>query len=134
MFKKGMRDDPMSLFRKEREQMVQINGQESEPGVVKMGVVQAGVFSPTLFNIFNMFSLELNGIIQMYAVIKYRASSLDELFRMINEDMVFSYEPGLVQKTCWALNVEKTSLVLFEQRSAICLSDNHVECYEDGVV
>jgi hypothetical protein len=58
-----------------------------------MGVVQGGVFLPTLFNIFvnDMFSLELNGIIQMYAdntVIKYSASSLDELFRMMNEDIV----------------------------------------------
>jgi hypothetical protein len=60
---------------REREQMVQRNGQESEPAVVKMGVVQAGVLSPTLFNIF------VNNI-------KYSASSLDELFRMINEDMV----------------------------------------------
>jgi hypothetical protein len=32
--------------------MVQINGQESEPGVVKMCVVQDGVLSPTLFDIF----------------------------------------------------------------------------------
>jgi hypothetical protein len=73
--------------------MVQINGQESEPGVVKMGVVQGGVLSSTIFNIFvnDMFSIELNESIQMYAddtVIKYSASSLDEHFRMINEDMV----------------------------------------------
>jgi hypothetical protein len=45
--------------------MVQINGQESEPGVVKMDLVQGGVLSSTPFNIFvnDMFSLELNGII-----------------------------------------------------------------------
>jgi hypothetical protein len=45
--------------------MVQINGQGSEPGVVKMDLVQGGVLSSTPFNIFvnDMFSLELNGII-----------------------------------------------------------------------
>jgi hypothetical protein len=32
--------------------MVQKNGQESELGVVKMTVIQGGVLSPTLFNIF----------------------------------------------------------------------------------
>jgi hypothetical protein len=49
--------------------MVQINGQESEHGLVTMGVVQGGVLSPTFFNIFvnDMFSPEVNGIIQMYA-------------------------------------------------------------------
>jgi retron-type reverse transcriptase len=49
MIKEGIRDDPLSLFRsylEQREQMVQINGQESEPGVLKMGVVQGGVLSP----------------------------------------------------------------------------------------
>jgi hypothetical protein len=54
--------------------------------------VQGAVLSPTLFNIFvnSMFDIQLNGIIQMYAddtVLKYSASSLDELFDMINEDM-----------------------------------------------
>jgi hypothetical protein len=63
--------------------MIQINGQESEPGVVKMGVVQGGVLSTTLFNIYvnDMFGFGLNGIIQMCA------SSLDEFFKMINEDL-----------------------------------------------
>jgi hypothetical protein len=79
---------PYSLFRsylEQREQMVQINGQESEPRVVKMVVGQGGVLLPTLFNIFviDMFSLEVNGIIQMHAddtIIKYigSASSLDK--------------------------------------------------------
>jgi hypothetical protein len=86
MFKEGIRDDPMSLFRsylEQRVQMVQINGQKSEPGVVPMGVVQGGVLVLTLFNIFvnDMFSLEVNGIIQMNAddtIIKYSASSLDK--------------------------------------------------------
>jgi retron-type reverse transcriptase len=72
MIKEGIRDNPLSLFRsylEQREQMIQINGQEGESGVVKMCVVQGGVLSPTLFNIFvnDMFSLELNGTIQMYA-------------------------------------------------------------------
>jgi hypothetical protein len=42
MFKEGIRDDPLSLFRsylEQREQMVLINGQEREPGVVRMGVL-----------------------------------------------------------------------------------------------
>jgi hypothetical protein len=56
-------------------------------------VVQGGVLFPTLFNIFVnfMFDIQLNGIIQMYAddtIIKYSASSLDELFDMINADMI----------------------------------------------
>jgi hypothetical protein len=55
-------------------------------------VVQSGVLSPTLFNIFvnSMFDIQLNGIIQVYAddtAIKYSPSSLVELFDMINEDM-----------------------------------------------
>jgi hypothetical protein len=33
-----------------------------------------------------------------------------------------------------ALHVEKTNFVLFERRSAIRLSDNHVVRYEDGIV
>jgi hypothetical protein len=37
-------------YLEQREKMVY--GQESESGVVKMDVVQGGVFSPTLFNIF----------------------------------------------------------------------------------
>jgi hypothetical protein len=73
--------------------MVQINGEESESGVMKMSVVQGGGLPPTLFNIFvnDMFSLGLNGIIQKYAddtIIKYSASSLDELFIMMNKYMV----------------------------------------------
>jgi hypothetical protein len=53
VFKEGIRDDPLfRSYREQREQMVQKNGQESEPGVVKMGVVQGGVLSPTLLNIF----------------------------------------------------------------------------------
>jgi hypothetical protein len=55
-----------SLFRsylEQREQMVQIKGQETEPGVVRMGVVQCGVYSSS-------------------------ASYLDDLFGMINEDIV----------------------------------------------
>jgi exonuclease III len=140
MFKEGIRDDPLSLFRsylEQREQVVQMNEQESEPGVVKMGVVQGGVLSPTLFNIFvnDMFSLGLNGIIQMYAddtVIKYSASSLDELFRMMNEDMALLQT--WLGANMLALNVEKTNFVLFERRSAIRLSDNHVVRYGDGIV
>jgi hypothetical protein len=143
MFKEGIRDDPLSLFRsylEQREQMVQINGQKSGPGVVKMGVVQGGVLSPSLFYIFvnDMFSFGLNGIIQMYAddtVIKYSASSLDELFRMMNEDMV--HLRTWFGANMLALNVEKINFVLFERRSAIRLSDNHFmrkgECFVQRV-
>jgi retron-type reverse transcriptase len=35
-----------------RLQIVQTNGSESEPCQIKTGVVQGGVLSPTLFNIF----------------------------------------------------------------------------------
>jgi hypothetical protein len=82
-----------------------------------------------------MFSLELNGIIQMYAddtVIRYCASSLDELFRMINEDMVLLRT--WLSANMLALNVEETNFVLFERRSTIRLLDNHVMRYGDGIV
>jgi hypothetical protein len=139
MFKEGIRDDPLSLFRtylEQREQMVQINGQESKPGVVKIDVVQGGVLSPKLSNIFvnDMFGLGLNEFIQMYAddiVIKYSASSLDELLRMINEDMLLLRT--WFSSNMLALNVEKTKFVLFERRSAIRMSDNHVVRYGDGI-
>jgi exonuclease III len=140
MFRDGVRGDPLSLFKSYLEgrlQIVQVNGDESEPEVVKMGVVQGGVLSPTLFNIFvnDMFDLELNGIIQMYAddtVIKYSASSLDELFRMINEDM--TRLQNWLDTNMLALNVEKTNFILFERRSPICLSDNHVVRFGNGIV
>jgi hypothetical protein len=56
-----------------------------------------------------MFGLGLNGFIQMYAddiVIKYSASSLDELLRMINEDMLPLRT--WLSSNMLALNVEKT--------------------------
>jgi hypothetical protein len=65
--------------------------------------------------------LELNGIIQIYAddtIIKYSASSLDEILRMINENLVLL----------------RTNFVLSERRSAIRLSNNHVLRYGDGIV
>jgi hypothetical protein len=68
-----------------RLQIVQTNGSVSEPCQIKTGVVQGGVVSPTLFDIFvdhSMFDLQLKGIIQMYAdesVIKYSAFFLYEL-------------------------------------------------------
>jgi hypothetical protein len=81
------------------------------------------------------FSLGLNGIIQIYAdetLIKYSASSLDKLFRMINEDMVLLQT--WFSANMLALNVEKTNFVLFERRPAILLPDNHVLRYGDGIV
>jgi hypothetical protein len=66
-----------------------------------------------------MFDIQLNGIIQMYAddtVITYSASSLDELFDMINEDMT----------NLLAINVDKTNFVNFERRRDVLLSDQLV--------
>jgi hypothetical protein len=54
-----------------------------------------------------MFYIKLNGIIQMYAddtVKKYSASSLDELFDMINEEMT--------RLKSW---VDKTNFVIFKR-------------------
>jgi hypothetical protein len=78
-----------------------------------------------IFSLMFSFSLELNGIIQMYAydtVITYSASSLDELFRMINEDMVLLQT--WLSANMLALNIEKTNFVLFERRDGqqfVCL-------------
>jgi hypothetical protein len=51
---------------------------------------------------------------------------------MINEDMVLLR--SWLSANMLALNVEKTNFILFERRSAIRLSDNHVVLYGDGIV
>jgi hypothetical protein len=60
-----------------------------------------------------VFGIQLNGIIQMYAgdtVIKYSASSFDELFEMINGDM--TRLKGWFDANLLALNVDKTNFVI----------------------
>jgi hypothetical protein len=67
-----------------------------------------------------MFDIQLNGIIQMYAddtVIKYCASSLDELFDMINVDM--TRLKSWFDANLLALNVDKTNFVIFERKGAM---------------
>jgi hypothetical protein len=51
---------------------------------------------------------------------------------MMNEDMVLMQT--WLGANMLALNVEKTNFVLFERRSAIRLTDNHVVRYGDGIV
>jgi hypothetical protein len=124
MYREGVRGDELTLFESylENRQIVQTNGPESGPCHIKTGVVQGGVLSLTLFNIFvnSMFDIQLNGIIQMYAddtVIKYSVFSLDELFDMTNEDMIWLktwFDANLL-----ALNVDKTNFVIFERRREI---------------
>jgi hypothetical protein len=140
MYKEGVRGDELALFKsylENRLQIVQTNGSVSEPCQIKTGVVQGGVLSPTLFNVFvnSMFDIQLNGIIQMYAddtVIKYSASSLDELFDMINEDM--TQLKGWFDANLLALNVDKTNFVIFERRRDVLLSDQYVVRYGNEIV
>jgi hypothetical protein len=66
----------------------------------------------------------------MYAddtVIKYSASSLDELFDMINEDM--TRLRGWFDANLLVPNVDKTNFGNFERRRDVLLSDQYVVCY-----
>jgi hypothetical protein len=127
IYKKGVQGNELTLFKsylENRLQIVQTNGSKSKPCRIKTGVVQGGVLSPTLFNIFvnSMFDIQLNGIIQMNAhdtVIKYSASSLDELFDIINKDM--TRLKSWFDANLMALNVDKTNFVIFERRRDVFL-------------
>jgi hypothetical protein len=115
-----------------------IRPMESEPCQIKTGVVQGRVLSPTLFNIFvnSMFDIQLNSIIQMYAddtVIKYSASSVDELFDMINEDMARLkswFDANLLD-----FIVDNTNFVILERRrdALVVRYGNEIERRVDSV-
>jgi Reverse transcriptase (RNA-dependent DNA polymerase) len=118
-------------------QVVEANGSKSRPQQIGIGVVQGGVLSPTMFNIFinAMFDLQLHGTVQMYAddtVMKYYATTLDELFVMINEDM--AQLRSWLEANMLSLNVEKTNLIIFERRNDVRLSDHHVVSYGGEIV
>jgi hypothetical protein len=65
-------------------------------------------------------------------VIQYSASSLDELFDMINEDM--TRLKNWFDANLLALNVDKTNLVIFERRRDALLSDQYVVRYGNEIM
>jgi hypothetical protein len=140
MYKNEVVGDELTLFTRNLEnriQIVQTNGSESEQCQIKTCVVQGGVLSATLYNIFvnSMFDIQLNGIIQMYAddtVIKYSVFSLDESFDMINKDM--TRLKNCFDANLLAHNVDKTNFVIFDRRRDVLLSDQYVVRYGDEIL